>query len=158
MDRLYLKSKFISKRVVSLYQGLYQVGQWQQENTKHWGLYSLSVGSYYTCQLVTDQVVQLSLCHPSLCLCWSPLSSVKHACIMVLPISTTIELCTLLNTSYFLARYILSVLVLYGFLTDLSLLVQSTTCIHSSATKSSSVPAQSTQSSSARPDITVQIH
>ena len=47
--------------------------------------------------------LQLSLCHPSFRLCWSPLSSVKHACITVLPISTSIAICTLLNTSYFMA-------------------------------------------------------
>ena len=39
------------------------------------------------------------LCHPSWCLCWSPLSSVKHACITALLISTTIGLCILFNTS-----------------------------------------------------------
>ena len=47
--------------------------------------------------------LQLSLCHPSFRLCWSTLSSVKHACITILLISTTIALCTLLNTSYFMA-------------------------------------------------------
>ena len=44
------------------------------------------------------------LCHPSWCLCWSSLSSVKHACITVLLISSAAAAVLLSSAPMFLVR------------------------------------------------------